>query len=86
MVSMQRGFFSKLVVDAVMMLDEHLPLKMIGIKKVQGGGLEVRGGDGGWTSTPTCSSTLPSAARCLTTWCLCTGLATGGGRQLQEDV
>eukprot|EP00045_Choanoeca_perplexa_P007047 m.61875 g.61875 ORF g.61875 m.61875 type:complete len:558 (+) comp13907_c0_seq1:77-1750(+) len=40
MVSMQRGFFSKLVVDAVMSLDEHLPLKMIGIKKVQGGGLE----------------------------------------------
>eukprot|EP00730_Choanoeca_flexa_P014161 TRINITY_DN6089_c0_g1_i1.p1 TRINITY_DN6089_c0_g1~~TRINITY_DN6089_c0_g1_i1.p1 ORF type:complete len:561 (+),score=185.80 TRINITY_DN6089_c0_g1_i1:77-1759(+) len=40
MVSMQRGFFSKLVVDAVMILDDHLPLKMIGIKKVQGGALE----------------------------------------------
>lgn len=30
-----------MVVDAVMMLDELLQLKMIGIKKVQGGALEV---------------------------------------------
>ena len=29
-----------MVVDAVMMLDELLPLNMIGIKKVQGGALE----------------------------------------------
>jgi len=31
-----------MVVDAVMMLDDLLPLKMIGVKKVQGGALEVR--------------------------------------------
>lgn len=30
-----------MVVDAVMSLDELLSLKMIGIKKVQGGALEV---------------------------------------------
>lgn len=30
-----------MVVDAVMMLDDLLQLKMIGIKKVQGGALEV---------------------------------------------
>lgn len=31
-----------MVVDAVMSLDELLPLNMIGIKKVSGGALEVR--------------------------------------------
>ena len=36
----QKDFFSKMVVDAVTMLDELLPLNMIGIKKVQGGSLE----------------------------------------------
>ncbi|XP_059471733.1 T-complex protein 1 subunit eta [Neocloeon triangulifer] len=40
LVSQQKGFFSTLVVDAVMYLDELLPLDMIGIKKVQGGALE----------------------------------------------
>lgn len=40
MVAQQKGFFSKLVVDAVMMLDDLLPLNMIGMKKVQGGALE----------------------------------------------
>ena len=35
-----KEFFSKMVVDAVMQLDELLPLNMIGIKKVQGGALE----------------------------------------------
>ena len=30
-----------MVVDAVTLLDELLPLNMIGIKKVQGGALEV---------------------------------------------
>lgn len=34
-----------MVVDAVMMLDELLPLNMIGIKKVPGGALEVKGLD-----------------------------------------
>lgn len=43
LVASQKDFFSKMVVDAVMMLDELLPLNMIGIKKVQGGALEVRG-------------------------------------------
>jgi len=40
LVAYQKEFFSKLVVDAVMMLDEHLSLSMIGMKKVQGGSLE----------------------------------------------
>ena len=39
-VFQQKDFFSKMVVDAVSMLDELLPLNMIGIKKVQGGSLE----------------------------------------------
>uniref|UniRef100_W5LE64 T-complex protein 1 subunit eta n=1 Tax=Astyanax mexicanus TaxID=7994 RepID=W5LE64_ASTMX len=40
LIAGQKEFFSKMVVDAVMMLDELLPLKMIGVKKVQGGALE----------------------------------------------
>ncbi|CAH0773645.1 unnamed protein product [Bemisia tabaci] len=36
----QKEFFSKMVVDAVLHLDELLPINMIGIKKVQGGALE----------------------------------------------
>ncbi|XP_005097514.1 T-complex protein 1 subunit eta [Aplysia californica] len=40
LVAAHKEFFSKMVVDAVQMLDELLPLNMIGIKKVQGGGLE----------------------------------------------
>lgn len=41
LIAGQKEFFSKMVVDAVMSLDELLSLKMIGIKKVQGGALEV---------------------------------------------
>lgn len=41
LISQSKEFFSKMVVDAVMMLDDLLQLKMIGIKKVQGGALEV---------------------------------------------
>lgn len=40
LVSQQKEFFAKIVVDAVMQLDELLPLNMIGVKKVQGGALE----------------------------------------------
>jgi len=40
LIHQQKDFFSKMVVDAVMMLDELLPLNMIGIKKVPGGALE----------------------------------------------
>ncbi|XP_071948217.1 T-complex protein 1 subunit eta-like isoform X2 [Antedon mediterranea] len=40
LVSGQKEFFSKMVVDAVLMLDDLLPLDMIGIKKVKGGALE----------------------------------------------
>lgn len=40
LVARQKDFFGKMVVDAVMGLDELLPLDMIGMKKVQGGGLE----------------------------------------------
>lgn len=34
LIHQQKDFFSKLVVDAVLLLDELLPLNMIGIKKV----------------------------------------------------
>ena len=40
LVARQKDFFSKMVVDAVMHLDDLLPLNMIGMKKVQGGALE----------------------------------------------
>lgn len=40
LINQQRLFFSKMVVDAVLMLDDLLPLNMIGIKKIQGGALE----------------------------------------------
>merc|ERR550534_1286209 len=40
LIHQQKEYFSKMVVDAVMMLDDLLPLNMIGIKKVQGGALE----------------------------------------------
>lgn len=41
LIHQQKGFFSKMVVDAVLLLDDLLPLDMIGIKKIQGGALEV---------------------------------------------
>lgn len=37
----QKGFFSKMVVDAVLMLDDELKENMIGMKKIPGGALEV---------------------------------------------
>ncbi|XP_046386241.1 T-complex protein 1 subunit eta [Ischnura elegans] len=40
LIHQQKGFFSKMVVDAVLLLDELLPLNMIGIKKIAGGALE----------------------------------------------
>ena len=40
LISSQKGFFAKIIVDAVTMLDDLLPLDMIGIKKVAGGGLQ----------------------------------------------
>ncbi|XP_043467513.1 T-complex protein 1 subunit eta [Leptopilina heterotoma] len=40
LIHQQKEFFSKMVVDAVLLLDDLLPLNMIGIKKVSGGGLE----------------------------------------------
>nr|SVE76304.1 EOG090X03U0 [Daphnia longispina] len=40
LINQQKDFFSKMVVDAVLMLDDLLPLNMIGIKKVPGGALE----------------------------------------------
>ena len=40
LINQQKDYFSKMVVEAVMMLDDLLPLSMIGIKKVQGGALE----------------------------------------------
>jgi len=40
LIHQQKDFFSNMVVDAVTLLDELLPLNMIGIKKVQGGSLE----------------------------------------------
>lgn len=39
LVAHEKEFFARMVVDAVMILDELLPLDMIGMKKVQGGAL-----------------------------------------------
>lgn len=39
-VAHQKDFFAKMVVNAVMQLDELLPMNMIGIKKEKGGALE----------------------------------------------
>jgi len=39
LVARQKEFFSQMVVDAVLILDDLLPLNMIGMKKVQGGAL-----------------------------------------------
>ena len=41
LVAAHKEFFSCMVVDAVQLLDDLLPLNMIGIKKVQGGSLQV---------------------------------------------
>jgi len=40
LIHQQKDFFAKIAVDAVIDLDELMPLDMIGIKKVQGGALE----------------------------------------------
>merc|ERR1712110_1229588 len=40
LIHQQKDFFANMVVDAVSLLDELMPLNMIGIKKVQGGSLE----------------------------------------------
>lgn len=40
LIHQQKDLFAKMVVDAVLILDELLPLNMIGIKKVSGGALE----------------------------------------------
>jgi len=40
LIHQQKDFFATIAVDAVLILDELLPLDMIGIKKVQGGALE----------------------------------------------
>jgi T-complex protein 1 subunit eta len=40
LIHQQKDFFAEIVVSAVTMLDELMPLNMIGIKKVQGGSLE----------------------------------------------
>lgn len=48
LVAHQKDFFAKMVVDAVMLLDELLPLNMIGVKKVTGGALEVSLTDDCW--------------------------------------
>ncbi len=40
LIHQQKDFFSHMVVNAVLSLDELMPLNMIGIKKVQGGSLE----------------------------------------------
>lgn len=40
LIHQQKDFFASMVVNAVLSLDELMPLNMIGIKKVQGGSLE----------------------------------------------
>ncbi|XP_050425022.1 T-complex protein 1 subunit eta [Adelges cooleyi] len=40
LIHQEKEFFSRIAVEAVLLLDELMPLNMIGIKKVQGGGLQ----------------------------------------------
>jgi hypothetical protein len=42
LIGSHNAFFSKMVVDAVMHLDEDLNIDLIGIKKEKGGSMEVR--------------------------------------------
>lgn len=42
LIARQKEFFSEMVVNAVSLLDDMLPMNMIGTKKVTGGSLEVR--------------------------------------------
>lgn len=81
LVSLQKDFFAKMVVDAVMSLDDLLPLSMIGIKKVSGGALEVR--------IITRSSPDQSIAfgLCIIFLCLCLlGFPTGYWCGFQENL
>ena len=41
LIASHKEFFSKIVVDAVQLLDNDLDINMIGIKKESGGGMEV---------------------------------------------
>jgi chaperonin GroEL (HSP60 family) len=41
LIASHKKFFSKMVVDAVMALDEDLDLDLIGVKKVPGGAMDV---------------------------------------------
>lgn len=41
LIGSHNEFFSKMVVDAVMHLDEDLDIKLIGIKKEKGGSMDV---------------------------------------------
>lgn len=54
LVAHQKEFFAKMVVDAVMCLDHLLPLNMIGMKKIQGGALEVSS----WCNILSCPSKI----------------------------
>jgi hypothetical protein len=42
LIASHKDFFSKMVVDAVQLLDDDLDINMIGVKKESGGGMEVR--------------------------------------------
>jgi len=42
LIAGEKAFFARMVVDAILHLDEELDLNMIGIKKESGGGLLVR--------------------------------------------
>lgn len=41
LIASHKEFFSKMVVDAVQVLDDDLDINMIGIKKESGGAMEV---------------------------------------------
>lgn len=62
LIAHQKDFFSKMVVDAVSLLDDLLPLNMIGVKKVQGGSLEVR---------KTCARSLSLTSRATSLLYMC---------------
>lgn len=93
LIAGQKEFFSKMVVDAVMSLEELMSLKMIGIKKVQGGALEVGARKCDFlckifqnNSVKEADDTSYMVLTHLVVFFKCSGVPAGLWRCVQEDV
>ncbi len=83
LIHSQKPFFSEMVVDAVMILDqEDLDESLIGVKKIPGGGMQVRSD---YPSSVVLHSEAPSAELELT-HLLLIGLPPHPRCRLQEDL